>query len=70
MRYRSTEDAASAALNSTDHTLLFTAVLSFFIGIVLVWAGRKGRQMYLEVWSWGLIVASIAYGGWLLYAVY
>ena len=70
MRYRVGEDAATAALNATDHTLMLTAVLGLIIGMVLVWLGRKGRQLWLICWSWGLIVCSVAYASWMLYADY
>ena len=70
MRYRVGEDAANAALTTTDHTLMLTAVLSLFIGIVLVWLGHKGRQLWLTCWSYGLIVCSVLYGGWMLYTQY
>lgn len=43
------------------HMLLFTVVLAFFIGLVLLWLGRRGRVMWLTVWSAGLILASVGY---------
>jgi len=70
MRYRVGEDAANAALNSTDHSMMVTIVLSLCVGIVLVWMGHHGRQLWLTTWSYGLILCSLAYGGWMLYAVY
>lgn len=42
--------------------LLITAVLGFFIGIALVWLGRKGRQMWMWVWGLGLVILSIYLG--------
>jgi hypothetical protein len=41
--------------------LLFTVVLAFFIGLALLWLGRRGRVMWLTVWSVGLIMASTGY---------
>jgi len=70
MRYRVGEDAANAALNATDQSMVVTVVLSLFIGVVLVWMGHRGRQLWLACWSYGLILCSVAYGGWMLYAVY
>ncbi|MCB1739629.1 MAG: hypothetical protein KDK91_04615 [Gammaproteobacteria bacterium] len=67
MRYRVGEDPATAALNSTDHTLIITVVMSLFIGIALVWLGHRGRQFWLTSWSYGLIVCSVLYGGWMIY---
>ena len=67
MRYR-VDDATGAAVHgSTDAVLLFTAVLSLVIGIILTWAGWRGRQRWLVVWCGGLIIASIVYIGWLLF---
>ena len=40
---------------------MFTALLSILIGAILVWLGRRGKQMWLTVWSGGLIVASIVF---------
>ena len=64
MRYRDGHDPALSAWGTTDEVLLFTVVLSLFIGVALVWLGRKGRQMWLVFWSGGLVIASIAYLGW------
>ena len=43
--------------------LLFTVVLAFFIGWILLWLGRHGRVMWLTVWSIGLIISSVLYIG-------
>ena len=43
------------------HMLLFTVVLAFFIGMVLLWLGRHGKVLWLTVWSAGLMLASLAY---------
>lgn len=48
----------------SDHLhamLLFTVVLAFFIGGVLLWLGRRGRILWLTVWSIGLMLASLGY---------
>jgi len=47
--------------DSLHHMLLFTVVLAFFIGLLLLWLGRHGRVLWLTVWSIGLMLASIAY---------
>jgi len=70
MRYRVGEDPANAALNSTDHSLMLSVVLSLIIGIVLVWMGHKGKQFWLTSWSYGLIVCSVLYGAWIIYDRY
>ena len=61
MRYRIGEDPNIDAYGSTDEVVVFTALLSIFIGAILVWLGRRGKQMWLTVWSGGLIVASIVF---------
>ena len=67
MRYRVGEDPANAALNSTDHAMMLTMVLSIAVGIALVWLGKKGKILWLTTWSWGLIACSVLYMGWMLY---
>jgi len=54
------------ASHASDGMLLFTAVLSIFIGIILIYLGRKGKQQWMVVWSVGLIICSILLGGSLL----
>jgi hypothetical protein len=41
--------------------LNFTVALALLIGIALWWLGRRGRVLWLQVWSIGLVVFSIAY---------
>lgn len=41
--------------------LNFTVALALLVGIVLLWLGRRGKVMWLQVWSVGLILFSIAY---------
>jgi len=60
MRYRIGDDPSSGAA-VTDDVLLLTVVISIVIGIVLIWLARLGKQMWLMVWSVGLVLASIAY---------
>jgi len=47
------------AYHASDDMLILTGILGFFIGIVLVVIGRKGKQMYLWVWGAGLVIFSI-----------
>ena len=67
MRYRIGEDPNVADYGSTEGMLVVSAVLGLLIGITLVWAGVKGRQIWLVVWCGGLVVASLAYLGWAVY---
>ena len=43
--------------------LNFTVALALVIGLVLLWLGRRGRVIWLQVWSVGLVVFSVAYLG-------
>ena len=43
--------------------LNFTVALALLIGVALLWLGRSGRVLWLQVWSIGLVVFSIAYLG-------
>ncbi len=63
MRYRIGDDPASGA-TVTDDMLLLTVVIGLVVGIVLIWLARLGQQMWLMVWSVGLVLASIAYIAW------
>ena len=64
MRFRNGENPELASYGSTPEWLWLTVVLSLLIGIVLAWASWKGRQRWLLVWSLGLILSSLAYGGY------
>ena len=67
MRYRVDEVAGAAGgAAGTDAVLLITGVLGLVIGVILTWAGWRGRQRWLVVWCGGLVVCSIAYIGWIV----
>lgn len=55
------------ARNASDDMLLFTAVLSILIAMALMYLGKRGRQMWLFVWSIGLLICSVGMGGYLLF---
>ncbi len=67
MRYRIGEMPGEAGLGGTETVLLLTVLLSLLIGVVLTWLGIRGRQIWLATWSGGLIVASLAYLGWIAF---
>lgn len=67
MRYRIGADPGSGA-QATDDMLLLTVIFSLIIGVVLIWLARRGRQMWLMVWSVGLVIASVAYMAWMAVA--
>ena len=41
--------------------LNFTVALALLIGIALWWLSRRGKVLWLQVWSIGLVIFSIAY---------
>jgi len=41
--------------------LTFSVCLGLIIGVMLLWLGRHGRVLWLQAWSIGLIVVSVAY---------
>jgi hypothetical protein len=68
MRYESTESALAVddlpIYSQSDglHFMLnFTVALALIFGVVLLWLGRRGRIIWLQVWSFGLVLFSIAY---------
>lgn len=64
-RYRIDEQAGVEGGYAGDELMvLFTVLLSLAIGAALVWISWRGRQIWLLTWSAGLIVASVAYLGW------
>jgi hypothetical protein len=67
MRYQATEDVPVTDMviysqSSGLHFMLnFTVALALVIGVALWWLGRRGRVLWLQVWSVGLVVFSSAY---------
>lgn len=67
MRYDASDVVAGTGMeiysqSSGLHFMLnFTVALALLIGIALWWLSRKGRVLWLQVWSIGLVVFSIAY---------
>ena len=67
MRYEAGETVAVEQMtlySESDglHFMLnFTVALALLIGIALWWLSRRGRVLWLQVWSIGLVVFSIAY---------
>ena len=66
MKYPENIPPEQLTVNASDNMLLFTAVLSILIGIILTYLGHKGRQLWMVTWSIGLIICSIAMGASLL----
>ncbi len=49
------------------HMLQFSMLLSILFGVILLYAGLRGKIIWLTVWSAMLIVCSVVYlgGDWL-----
>ena len=64
MRYKEGEaiPKEQLAMHASDDMLVLTAVIGFFVGIILTFLGRKGKQMWMWVWGIGLVFIS-AYMG-------
>lgn len=46
---------------SMHNMLTFSTLLAVLIGVVLLYLGRRGNVLWLQVWSCGLIAASLCY---------
>jgi len=53
--------------NASNDMLLFTAFLSVLISFAMIYLGRKGKQLWMVVWSVGLIFMSIFMAGSILF---
>ena len=51
------------------HMLTFSMLLSIVFGVILLYAGLRGKIIWLSVWSALLILCSVIYlgGDWLSY---
>lgn len=69
MRYEAGEGIAIEGMQVYSQSeglhfmLNFTVALALVIGVVLLWLGRRGRVLWLQVWSIGLVVFTVAYLG-------
>jgi len=67
MRYEVTDGVAGTGMQIYSQSeglhfmLNFTVALALLIGLVLFWLSRRGRILWLQVWSFGLVIFSIAY---------
>jgi hypothetical protein len=66
MRYPDQIPPEQLTSHASDDMLLFTAVLSIIIGSILIWLGRRGKQLWMVVWSIGLIICSVLMGASIL----
>jgi len=67
MRYRQEDYDYANQANSIiepiigNDVLMLTAVIGLVVGIIFVFGGRFGKQLWIVVWGAGLVVVSIAY---------
>ena len=67
MRYEASEGVPPTEMpvysrsDGLHFMLNFTVSLALLIGVALWWLSRKGRVLWLQVWSIGLVVFSIAH---------
>ena len=69
MRYEASEGVPTDGMQIYSQSaglhfmLNFTVALALVIGVALLWLGRRGRVLWLQVWSVGLVVFSVTYLG-------
>lgn len=63
MRYREGQspDPANPYTEGMHGTLMFTVGIALLVGVVLLYAGWKGKKLWLKAWSLGLVVCSLLY---------
>ena len=61
MRYREGEVPGEVGAAVGNEFLLGAALMGLVIGIVLCVLAVRGKQLWLVIWSAGLIVVSLAY---------
>ena len=66
MKYPEHIPPEQLTMHASDGMLMFTAVLSILIGLILTYLGHKSRQLWMVTWSIGLIICSILLGASLL----
>lgn len=63
MRYRIDQEGERIAAAATDNFIVGSVFLGLLIGVILVWAGLRGRQYWIAVWGGSLVLASVIYLG-------
>jgi hypothetical protein len=64
LRYRVEPSTGLPYTETSPGLLAFTVGLALVTGVILFFVGRYGKQMWLMVWSVGLVICSIAYLIW------
>jgi hypothetical protein len=44
-----------------NNVLMFTAVIGLVIGLIFVYGGQVGKQIWIVFWGAGLVIASVIY---------
>jgi len=59
MRFPENIPPEQLAQHASDDMLMFTAVLSTVIGLILFLLGKKGKQLWMATWGVGLVISSL-----------
>ena len=64
MRYKIDQATGLPITETSPGMLGFTVLLALIIAIVMLVLGKLGRQLWIIVWSIGLIICSVLYLIW------
>lgn len=64
MRYKIDSLTGLPVAETSPGMLGATVFLALVIGIILLYVGRRGNQLWIIVWSIGLIICSVLYLIW------
>ena len=64
MRYKIDPITGLPIAETSPGMLGATVLLALVIGIVLLYVGKRGKQLWIVVWSIGLIICSVLYLLW------
>ena len=64
MRYKIDPITGLPIAETSPGMLGATVLLALVIGIVLPYVGKRGKQLWIVVWSIGLIICSVLYLLW------
>jgi energy-coupling factor transporter transmembrane protein EcfT len=67
LRYQIEPSTGLPYTETSPGLLAFTVGIALVTGVILFFVGRYGRQLWLIVWSIGLVICSIAYLIWYFY---
>ncbi len=64
MRYKIDSTTGLPITETSPGMLGATVLLALVIGVVLLFVGKRGKQLWIVVWSIGLIISSVLYLIW------